>query len=110
QHNLSQRRRLTLDDEHRTGRMMDQIRRYAAEHEPVESVEALATHYQEPLTFGRTFQERRCNRPLLLADRALELQQCQLLVSLLECFARTRFHALNFFLDVPFGTGYDRLG
>src|SRR5690349_18694047 len=89
--------------------MMDEIRRDAAEHEPVECVEALATYDQEPLTFGGTFQDRRCDRPLLLADCALEIQQCQLLLRLHEGFGRTRFHALYFFLNVPLGSGYDRL-
>ena len=84
---------------------MDEFRRYAPEREAVDRVEAFTAHHQKPVLFGPAFQDRLHNRPLLLADCALELQQCQLLLRLLECFGRTRFHVLNFFLNVPLGPG-----
>ena len=50
---------------------MDQIRRYAAEHETVEGIKTLTAHYQKSVSFRRMFQDRRRDRPLSL--RAMPL-------------------------------------
>jgi hypothetical protein len=59
-------------------------------------IQALVAHHQEPVLVGRVFQDYRCDRSLLLAGRALELQLHQLLFGSLEGFGRARFHSLSF--------------
>src|SRR5262245_29256555 len=106
--NPSQRRRLALDDKHRAGRMMNEFRRDAAEHEAVEGVEALTAHHQKPGLFRCAFQDCWSNRSLFLTGGPFEFQRSKLLCSLLQGFDCTRFHALNFFLNVPLRTGHHR--
>src|SRR6185436_16325450 len=56
QGNPLHRRCLALDDEHRTGGMVDERRRYAPEKKPIERIKTLTSHYQQavPLRFRDT--------------------------------------------------------
>jgi len=74
-HRTTSTAQFALDDEHRARRMMDELRRDAAEYEAIESVKPLTPYHQEAIPFRREFQNRRRNRPLFFANLSHELQR-----------------------------------